>query len=216
MGLNRLHFGQIEGEQPLGRNGFELVVADFEVHGLGFDEHLFGRRRVVKLWPCSRRALLGGRHHGPFDQTVMQRSRQPLEVAPFGQTVESVGDVRRNACVAVVGKQRQKTVGRCLPWVVGDPRFETHRYDPFGGGLEKRGREHQFIGRSVFDDGVGKHIVNPRCNGLGGRVSFDQIPAHRSDLLHLNAVVGHELATDDVATNIAHSFPLPRRHFHAS
>ena len=153
-------------------------------------------------------------NEGSLDEVVVKRARQPTFIAVGRKTEESIGEVGGNLGVTVRGKECQKSISSGFSRVVSDAGFESDRDDSVRYGVKHIGREKDGVGCALFDDGVGKEIVHALGDGFVRCFAVYEVAANRPYLSHINAVVGLQLTTNDVATNVAHSFPLTRGDFH--
>ncbi len=209
-----MHFVEVQRQQAFVRNGFERIIVDFEIDGLGLDEDLFRRRREVDFRPCFRLTVVSVGDEGALDEVVVKGPGQPTLIAFGWKAVERIGEVGGNLGSAVRRKQGLEAVGRRFSWVVGDTGFEPDRDDGVRSVLKQLGRQQDGVGCALFDDRVGKQVVHALSDMFVGRFPVDEVAADRPNVDHVNPVIGLELTANDIPAHITHSFSLARGHFH--
>ena len=161
-------------------------------------------------------AFVSSGHQGPFNEGVVEGAGQPCHIAVSWKPVESIGQVRRNFRFPVRWKEGEVSIGCSFARIIGNARFETDGDDGVGSLRERVRRQQNRVGGPVLNDGVSKQIVHSLGNGFGRRFCIDEVAAYRTHAPDGNGMVCVELATNNVASNVPHSFPLTRRDFNPS
>ena len=213
---DRLHFLEVQGEQPLLGEAHQGRVIDLEVHGrwgLCFDGRPFG---IAELIPTVR--IRSGLNEGAFDEWVVQRSGDDGPVGTGGKAVERVGQVRgyADAFDSRFGKEGAQPVKGGAACVVRHAGLEAHGDDEVWGlgeqGLVAQPRRTE---TAHLDDGIDEEVVHAlaQCRSVQG--ASDHKAANGPHSLDVEAQVLEQAGLDDVASHVNGLPVKPRGHLHA-